>query len=104
MTREQAETKAIEVLKALQERTEIDYCGLFESEVINLIADKLEVEDKINDTVSFSWHIEDVKSINDKLTDEQAREVLGNFEKHHEGSMEAMWEDLAYHVREVQND
>lgn len=48
--------------------------------------------------VAISWHIDDVKSLDDTLTDEQAREILANFERHHEGSMETMWEDLQYHV------
>lgn len=46
MDREQAESKAVEVLKVLKKRTEIDYCGLFEAEVIDLIADVLEVENE----------------------------------------------------------
>lgn len=44
MTREQAESKAVEVLKVLNKRTEIIYCGLWEAEVIDLIAEVLEVQ------------------------------------------------------------
>jgi hypothetical protein len=50
------------------------------------------------DAVAISWHIDDVKSIDPSLTDDQAREVLANFERHHEGGMETMWEDLKFHV------
>lgn len=52
------------------------------------------------DAIAISWHIDDVKSLDDSLTDEQAREILANFERHHEGSMEQMWDDLQYHINE----
>lgn len=46
------------------------------------------------------WQIEDVQSLEggEKLTDAQALEVIKAFEKHHDGSMESMWEDLKYHL------
>ena len=50
------------------------------------------------DAIAFSWHIDDVKYIDENLTDEQAREILARFAKHHDGSQEQMVEDLAYHV------
>lgn len=50
------------------------------------------------DAISFSWHIDDVKRIDSTLTDEQAREVLQNFVDYHDGSQEAMWEDLELNV------
>lgn len=50
------------------------------------------------DAIAFSWHIDDVKSIDSSLTDEQAREVLSNFNSYHDGSQEAMWEDLKINV------
>lgn len=53
---------------------------------------------KMGDTISFTWSIEDVKSIDSSLTDDEAREILANFESHHEGSMDAMWQDLDLHV------
>jgi len=48
--------------------------------------------------IAFSWHIDDVKSIQNSLTDEQAREILARFENNHNGSHEAMWEDLRLSV------
>ena len=51
------------------------------------------------DAIAFTWHIDDVKSIDPALTDEQAREVLKNFEEYHDGSHEAMWEDLKTNVQ-----
>ena len=50
------------------------------------------------DAIAISWHIDDVKGLDSNLTDEEARQVLANFEKHHEGSMESMWADLQFHV------
>ena len=54
--------------------------------------------------IAIIWSIEDVKSLDDTLTDEQAFEVLQNFEHHHEGSMEQMWHDLQYHVDEYKEE
>ena len=56
------------------------------------------------DAVAFSWHKDDFKKIDPDLKDEQARQVLANFEKHHEGSQEAMWLDLEYHVDELNRE
>lgn len=50
------------------------------------------------DAIAISWHIDDVKGLDGTLTDEEAREILANFNKHHEGSMEQMWHDLQYHI------
>lgn len=54
--------------------------------------------------IAISWHIDDVKAIDDSLNDEQARQVLANFADHHEGSMESMWDDLQYHVNNFKED
>lgn len=50
--------------------------------------------------VAFIWSIEDVQGLEggEKLTDEQAFEVLQAFEHHHEGSHDAMWDDLKFHL------
>jgi predicted ribonuclease toxin of YeeF-YezG toxin-antitoxin module len=50
------------------------------------------------DAIAISWHIDDVKGLDDSLTDDQAREILSNFEQNHDGSMQAMWEDLQLHI------
>lgn len=54
--------------------------------------------------VAIVWSIEDVKELDESLTDEQALEVLKNFENHHEGSMEQMWLDLQYHLDEFKSE
>ena len=53
--------------------------------------------------IDISWHIDDVKSLDKTLTDGQAREVLANFNNHHESSMESMWDDLQYHIDELRS-
>lgn len=50
------------------------------------------------DAIHIDWHIDDVKGLDESLTDEQAREILANFQNHHEGSMQAAWEDLELHI------
>ncbi len=50
------------------------------------------------DAIAISFHIDDVKGLDDTLTDEQARDILSRFERHHEGSDEALWEDLKLHI------
>ena len=44
------------------------------------------------------WDIDDVKGLDDSLTDEQAFAILKEFDKHKDGSMESMWLDLQYHI------
>lgn len=59
------------------------------------------------DAIAISFHIEDLQYIDDTLTDQEAREVLARFEKHHEGSDESLWEDIKLHIdmyREEQED
>ena len=57
-----------------------------------------------NRQIAIIWSIEDVQGLDKKLTDEQAFEVLKNFEKHHDGSMEQMWLDLRYHIDEYKRE
>jgi hypothetical protein len=57
------------------------------------------------DEIAFVWGVQDVMSIEprsgelkDALTAEEAREVLHNFNEYHDGSQQAMWEDLQLNV------
>ncbi len=50
--------------------------------------------------IAIIWDIDDVKELDDSLTDEQAMDVLRAFERQHDGSMEQMWLDLQYHLDE----
>lgn len=50
--------------------------------------------------VAIIWSVEDVQSLDENLDDEQAMDVLEHFKENHDGSMEAMWEDLQMAVNE----
>lgn len=56
------------------------------------------------DAIALSWHIQDVKEFDPELTDQQARQILANFADHHDGSMQAMWDDLQYHVQKFKEE
>jgi hypothetical protein len=56
------------------------------------------------DAIMLSWHIDDVKGLDHSLTDDEAREVLRRFEQHHEGSQEAMWDDIKLHIDMFKED
>lgn len=49
-------------------------------------------------SVAITWHIDDVKSLDNTLTDEQAREVLHNFANNHDSSQQSMWDDIKFHI------
>lgn len=54
--------------------------------------------------VTITWNVEDVKSLDPTLRQDECREILQVFERHHEGSMEQMWLDLQYHVDEYKEN
>lgn len=58
----------------------------------------------MKDSITITWNIEDVKSLDNTLTDDEARQVLQAFERHHDGSMDAMWQDLKYHLSEFNRE
>ena len=53
------------------------------------------------DKITIIWCIEDVKSLDDNLTDEQAREVLRLAEKYHDCNIGISWDVLSYYISEV---
>lgn len=59
-------------------------------------------EDK--DSISISWHIDDVKEIAPDLTDDQCREVLQNADNDHDATIGVNWDVLEYHVDEVREE
>lgn len=82
------------------------YARKFADEQFGMLVRYLKDEEE-KDKFIITWQIDDVKSVDEDLTDEQCVEILERFEHHHEGSMEAMWWDLEYHVgefKEAQND
>ena len=48
----------------------------------------------MEDTITISWHIDDVKAVRPELTDEQARDVLGRVNKCHDANIGINWDVL----------
>lgn len=81
----------------------LEYAKDFADTQFGLLASILRDQEREGKAV-FEWNIEDVQSIDEDITDEQAVEILERFDHHHEGSMEAMWWDLEYHVGEYKEE
>lgn len=58
----------------------------------------------LTNTISIIWSIDDIQMIDPSISDNDARVILHNFDNHHEGSMEAMWQDLEYHIDEFKRE
>lgn len=54
--------------------------------------------DYSRDTIELSWHIDDVKSLDDSLTDEQARQILQMVKHNHDASIGVNWETLEVNI------
>jgi hypothetical protein len=61
-------------------------------------------EQYAKDKAIITWQIEDVKSLDENLTDEEAITILKSFEGCCDGSMEQMWYDLQFHVDEFKKE
>lgn len=61
------------------------------------------VDDKLPDEIHISWHIEDVKSIAEDLTDDECREVLQAAKRGHDATIGINWDVLEFHADEVRN-
>jgi hypothetical protein len=63
--------------------------------------------EQLPDEISINWHIEDVKSIAEDLTDEECRRVLYIAEREHDATIGINWDVLemwADHVRSERED
>jgi hypothetical protein len=47
------------------------------------------------DTISISWHIDDVKHEHPRLTDAQCREVLAFIKKNHDATIGISWDVIS---------
>lgn len=56
------------------------------------------------DTIEISWHIDDVKSIAEDLTDEECRQVLEAVKNNHDATIGVNWDTLKYWADEVRNE
>ena len=55
----------------------------------------------MKDEISITWHIDDVKSLDDSLTDKQCREVLQMAKNKHDAIIGINWDTLQYHIDEL---
>ena len=57
--------------------------------------------DQLPDTISITWTIADVKSLDESLTDDECRQVLAIAEKNHDASIGINWDVLETYIDEV---
>ncbi len=62
------------------------------------------MNEALEDTISITWHIEDVLHENPDLTDLQARQVLARAKRNHDATIGINWDVLAYHAEAVGNE
>lgn len=55
------------------------------------------------DTISITWHIEDVKEVASDLTDEECREVLQLVKDNHDATLGVTWDTLNMWADEVRS-
>ncbi len=48
----------------------------------------------LTDTIQIEWHIDDVKSIDSGLSDDDARTVLGYIERKHDATIGISWQTI----------
>ena len=53
------------------------------------------------DQISIVWHIDDVKSLDNSLTDEQCRQVLSLAKEYHDATQGINWDVLEYWIGEI---
>jgi hypothetical protein len=58
---------------------------------------------KLPDEISITWHIDDVKSLDNKLTDDQAREVLQLVKNNHDATIGVNWDNIQFHIDGLKN-
>ena len=55
----------------------------------------------MNDSITIKWHIDDVKSLNESLTNEQCREVLQRAKSNHDATIGISWDVLQVYINEL---
>lgn len=56
---------------------------------------------KTKNTIEVVWHIDDVKRLDNSLTDEQCREVLAAALDEHDATIGINWDVLQYHISKL---
>ena len=59
---------------------------------------------ELPDTISITWCVDDVMSIDSSLTDEQAREVLQLALKRHDASQGITWDSIDENIRTIKKE
>lgn len=59
------------------------------------------VPEHLEDEISIVWSIEDVKSLDDSLTDDECREILQAAVNNHDATIGINWDVLQYHIDEL---
>ena len=55
----------------------------------------------MKDTISITWHIDDVLQVDDTLTESQARQVLYLLKHNHDGTVGINWDVIEQTIEEV---
>lgn len=55
-------------------------------------------------SITITWEIEDVKSLDSELTDEQAWEVLLLADANHDANIGINWGVLEYHIQTIKGE
>lgn len=61
-------------------------------------------EAKLPDSISLVWHIDDILSLDDSLTDDEAREILQAVEHGHDASIGVNWDTLEYYIDDFKRE
>lgn len=61
------------------------------------------MNEKLPDEIKISWHIDDVKSIAEDLTDQECREVLNLAKHNHDATIGINWDVLEVWADEVRS-
>ena len=61
---------------------------------------KQKTVEKLPDEISISWHIDDVKSLDESLSDDDCRVILQRAEHDHDATIGINWEVLQYYIDE----
>lgn len=78
--------------------------GKFTDKVKEHIRDFGKIEDidnEVENKIYSTWHIDDVKSLNEDLTDEQCRDVLEYIHNHHNTEVGINWDAIQRAINEV---
>lgn len=56
-----------------------------------------------SDSIEISWHIDDVKSVDASLNDDQCREILKSLKENHDSTIGITWQVIYYAIQRFKN-